>query len=296
MSQYKHGVYVEEQATQLVTPALAEAALPVIVGTAPVHNLPDGTEKPVNEPMLIYNMPQFIAAFGAPADGESETEYTLYQAAKVYLTRYKVSPVVCVNVFDPAVHRSGEGGGETPDVSLVDAGDVIGGVNAGTLQRAGLALVEEVYPRFRLTPGQILAPKYSGVPAVALALKEACKNICGHFRAVGVIDVPDSVAKYTDVPAWLNDSNLTDPNLICMFGSAVYNGVAEPGSIHLAGVVGARDATTDGIPYWSPSNMTLECEGLVHAGKELHLTPVEAAYLNGNGIVTGINMIGGLKC
>lgn len=40
MSQYRHGVYVEEQATSLVTPVTAESALPVIVGAAPVHNLP----------------------------------------------------------------------------------------------------------------------------------------------------------------------------------------------------------------------------------------------------------------
>jgi phage tail sheath protein FI len=108
--------------------------------------------------------------------------------------------------------------------------------------------------------------------------------------------VPDTVTKYTDVPAWLDDSNLKAPNLLCMFGSGVYNGVVEPGSIHLAGAIGGRDATTDGIPFWSPSNFTLECEGIVHAGRELHLTPDEAAYLNSQGIVTGINMIGGLKC
>ena len=33
----------------------------------------------------------------------------------------------------------------------------------------------------------------------------------------------------------------------------------------------------------------------MHAGKELHLTPLEAAELNGNGIVTGLNIIGGLR-
>jgi phage tail sheath protein FI len=302
MSQYKHGVFVEEQATRLVTPATAEAAMPVIVGTAPVHNLPEAAEKPVNAPMLIYSMPQFAAAFGMPAADENEADYTLYQAAKVYLTRYKVAPLVCVNVFDPANHvvtpedvaedeNLTEG---DPDVGKVTGTDIIGGV-AANLKRTGLALVEEVFPRFRLTPGQILAPKYSGTPAVALAIKDACTNICGHFKAVGIIDVPDSVEIYTDVPAWLNDNNLIDPNLLCMFGNAVYNGIVEPGSIHLAGVTGARDATTDGIPFWSPSNKNLECEGLVHNGQELHLTPVEAAYLNANGIVTGINMIGGLK-
>ena len=49
MSQYNHGVLIKEQATALVTPSVAESALPVAVGTAPVHQLKD-TAAPVNEP------------------------------------------------------------------------------------------------------------------------------------------------------------------------------------------------------------------------------------------------------
>ena len=55
--EYKHGVSVREEATGLVTPSLAESALPVVVGTAAVHRLPEGAAIPVNEPHLIYNMP-----------------------------------------------------------------------------------------------------------------------------------------------------------------------------------------------------------------------------------------------
>ena len=107
--------------------------------------------------------------------------------------------------------------------------------------------------------------------------------------------VPDEVTRYTDVPAWINDNNLTDPDLLCMFGHCRYGDALEYGSIHLAGAIGARDASTEGIPYWSPSNSKLQCEGLAHAGKPLHLGADKAAYLNGQGIVTGLNMIGGLK-
>ncbi|MDR2056144.1 MAG: phage tail sheath protein [Desulfovibrio sp.] len=303
MSQYKHGVFVEEQQTGLVTPAVAEAAMPVITGTAPVHNLPEGAAVPVNEPALIYSMPEFVARFGAPGPGESKADYTLYQAAEVYLTRYKVAPLVCVNVFDPATHvvtADDVEADETltlgaPDVGKVAHADIIGGVDAETLRRTGLALVEEVFPRFRLNPGQILAPGFSKNVSVAKAVAAACVNICGHFRATGIVDVPDSVTRYTDAPDWLNDNNLTGENLQVMFGDCVYDGVVEPGSIHWAGLCGARDATTEGVPYWSPSNSPLNCDGLVHAGGELHLTPLEAAYLNGQGICTGLNMIGGLR-
>ena len=293
---YQHGVFIQEQATSLVTPVEVNSALPVIVGAAPVHNLGVGVTRPINVPKLIYSMSDFVTVFGAPAEGESSASYPLYEAASLYLARYKVAPIVAINVFDPAVHVGGPDaavpGG--PDVSKVTAADIIGGIDPVTKARKGLALVEEVYPRFRLTPGQILAPGFSGTPSVALAIGAASSNICGHFRATGIIDVPAEVKLYTEVPAWLNDNNLTDINLLCMFGSPVYGGVAERGSSHLAGVIGQRDAENEGIPFWSPSNKRLLCEGMVHAGRELHLTAPEAAYLNGNGIVTGLNMVGGL--
>lgn len=289
MSQYRHGAFVQEVPTSLVTPVTAESAMPVIVGTAPVHTLPSGTKAPVNEPRLIYSMDDFVAQFGTPAEKESKADFSLFQAAEIYLTRYKVAPLVAINVFDPVKHVDAE---SNPDVSLVTEEDIIGGITDG--KRTGLALVEEVFPRFRLVPGQILAPRFSADPTVAIAIGAACKNIAGHFTALGIFDVPDTVARHTDVPAWLNDNNLTDPNLLCMFGNAVYGNSIEPGSIHLAGCMGLRDAQNEGVPFWSPSNTRMQCEGLTHAGKELHLSPTEAAYLNGQGIVTGLNMVGGL--
>ena len=116
MSQYRHGVYIEEKATGLVTPVEVDSALPVIVGTAPVHNLAEDVSRPVNEPKLIYSLPDFVAQFGAPGADESASDYTLYEAANLYFGRYKVAPIVAVNVFDPDRHTTGEGEGTVPDV------------------------------------------------------------------------------------------------------------------------------------------------------------------------------------
>lgn len=289
---YRHGVYVQEAATRLVTPATAEATLPVVIGTAPVHNLPDGVEAPINKPVLVHNLDAFKAAFGDVPEGENPENYTLTQAAEVYLERYAVEPLVAINVFDPHLHRDGE---DNPDVTQVRDVDIVGGVNAQRV-RSGIALVHEIFPRFRLTPATLLAPRYSGDPTVAIALAAAAREVSGFFRAHAVIDVPDEVPDYTQVAAWLNDNNLTQHNLSCVYGNCLYAGHVEPGSIHFAGCCGVRDAASDDVPFWSPSNTSLLCEGLVHAGRELHLTAEEAAYLNGNGIVTGLNMIGGLKC
>ena len=286
---YRHGAFFDEVPTSLVTPVEVDSALPVVIGTAPVHNLPDGTPAPVNEPRLIYTVEDFVAQFGAVKAGEKRHDFTLSEFVDVFIGRYSVAPVVCINVFDPARHTE-EG---TPDVSKVAAADIIGGVDSSG-KRTGLSLVDKVFPLFRKVPGQILAPGFSAEPAVAIAIGAACENIAGHFRAVGVADLPGDIARPEDAPAWVNDNNLTDENLLLFFGTPTYDTAPEYGSTHLAAVMALRDAENDGIPFWSPSNKRMFCQGLTHNGAELALTPLEAANLNGNGIVTGLNMIGGL--
>ncbi len=350
---YRHGAFFDEVPTSLVTPVEVDSALPVVIGTAPVHNLPDGTPAPVNEPRLIYTVEDFVAQFGAVKSGENRHDFTLSEFVDVFIGRYSVAPVVCINVFDPARHADEEG---RPDVSKVTAADIIGSAGdavasgseqiaqsadgsgfagpygsadgAGKVKRTGLSLVDKVFPLFRKVPGQILAPGFSAEPAVAIAIGAACENISGHFRAVGVADLPGDIARPEDAPAWVNDNNLTDENLILFFGTPTYGTSAtdggqprsasdagttlpasesvsrtgragerhleEYGSTHLAAVMAQRDAENDGIPFWSPSNKRMFCQGLTHNGAELALTPLEAANLNGNGIVTGLNMIGGL--
>lgn len=287
---YRHGAFFDEVPTSLVTPVEVDSALPVVVGTAPVHNLQGGTPAPVNEPRLIYTVEDFVAQFGALKTGENRHDFTLAEFVEIFIGRYSVAPVVCINVFDPATHTDDEG---NPDVAKVAAADIIGGVDAMG-KRTGLALVDKVFPLFRKVPGQILAPGFSATPSVAIAIGAACETISGHFRAIGVGDLPTSIARPEDAPAWANDNNLTDENLLLFFGTPTYDNAEEYGSTHLAAVMAQRDAENDGIPFWSPSNKRMLCQGLTHNGAELALTPTEAANLNGNGIVTGLNMVGGL--
>ncbi len=179
-------------------------------------------------------------------------------------------------------------------MTKVTPDDIIGGIDGQTQARAGLELVEEVFPRFGLVPGQLLAPRFSSDEAVALTLGAKCWSVNGHFKCTGIIDVPESVANFTEAPAWVKDNNLTDAGLIMFFGQPLLGDVAEAGSSHLAGVIGRRDYENEGIPFWSPSNKRLLANGVSHAGKELHLGPTEAAYLNGQGVVTALNFIGGM--
>lgn len=137
MSQYRHGVFIDEVPTSLVTPVTAESAMPVIVGTAPVHNLKQGAAHPVNQPALIFDFPQFVREFGAPTEDENSHDFTLYEAAQIYLGRYGVAPIVVINVFDPARHVDNE---DKPDVSAVTTAQIIGAVDAVTGKRTGLQI------------------------------------------------------------------------------------------------------------------------------------------------------------
>lgn len=67
-------------------------------------------------------------------------------------------------------------------------------------------------------------------------------------------------------------------------------------STQLAGLMGQVDENNGGIPYESPSNKTLSTTGMTLAdGTEIPLSLPNAEYLNGQGIVTGLNFIGGLR-
>ena len=291
---YRHGVYISEVPTGILTPVRVDSALPVVVGAAPVHTLDEDEKKPVNEPRLIFTYREFVQQFGSPGEGESSHEYTLTEFAEQYFGIYGVAPIVAINVFDPEKHVREQDGEKVPDVSKVTAADIIGGIDGVTHKRSGLELVAEVFPRFRLVPGQILAPGFSGDEAVAITIGAKCDAVNGHFKATGIIDIPASVAHYTEAPAWLNDNNLVDKHLIAFLGQPRTGDKIHWGSTHLAGVIAKRDSENASVPYWSPSNKRLLANGLMHGGEELILDESAAAWLNGNGIVTGLNFIGGM--
>lgn len=181
--------------------------------------------------------------------------------------------------------------------AAVSADDIIGGVDVATGAYEGLELLNKVFPLFRLVPGLVLAPGWSQDPTVAAVMVAKASNINGHFKALALTDVPtDAVTKYTDVASWKDTNNYTSARQgVCWpkvkLGDEVYHM-----STQLAGVICRTDADNDDIPYVSPSNKTLQANGAVLTnGSEVSLGPDQAAYLNGQGIVTALNFVGGWK-
>lgn len=98
---YYHGVKASEVATSVITPVSTTAGLPVVFGTAPVH-LTSAPTAYVNKPVICYSYSEAVAALGYSTDWK---KYTLCEAIYSQFQLYAVSPIVFVNVLDPAKHK-----------------------------------------------------------------------------------------------------------------------------------------------------------------------------------------------
>ncbi|TEB13364.1 phage tail sheath family protein [Pelotomaculum propionicicum] len=186
------------------------------------------------------------------------------------------------------------------DPTAVDSTDIIGGVNITTGAYTGLELVNKVFPLFPpLVPGQILAPGWSHNPAVAAVMKAKAGNINGLFKAIAITDVDDTSTGadlYSEVPAWKTTNNYTDPQQIVCWPKVSLGSETYHLSTQVAGIICKTDSENDDIPYVSPSNKSLQADGaVIDGGAEVTLDPSQANYLNGQGVVTALNFIGGWR-
>lgn len=356
MADYKHGVYTFEKPTGILPPVHISAGLPVVFGTAPVHLLE--TPGKVNQPVLSYSYQEAVESLGYSSDWG---DYTLCEFMKAFFGLFNVAPVVFINVFDPAVHRTSVavesqtlvddqvvlnniGLVENPvvqndvadvtyvldtdytvdratatitrvvaggiaaaaplkidyiygDPSLVDSADIIGGIDGITGDLSGLELLNLVFPMFRLIPGQVVAPGWSQDVSVAAVMHAKAGNINGHFKASAIVDIDsDTVTQYSEVAAAKNTNNLVDEQLAVCWPKVRLGNEAFWMSSQLAGLICRTDAENEGIPYASPSNKNFQMNAAIANGEEVWLGPEQAAYLNGQGIITALNFVGGYKC
>ncbi len=182
---------------------------------------------------------------------------------------------------------------------LVTANDIIGGVDAQTGDYKGLELVEAVFPKFRLVPGFIAAPKWSEKPGVAAVMRAKCENINGVFHAMSVVDIPsdeNGAKTYTEVAEWKNLNNYMGERQIACWPKVALDDKVFHMSTQLIGVMNKRDHDNGDIPYESPSNKALQMNACVTStGKEVLLTLEQANLLNGQGICTALNFYGGWR-
>lgn len=94
----KHGVYVNEKATELAKPRQTTTGIPFVVGLAPVHKLADPASA-VNVPILCNTFAEAKAKLGYSDEFDT---FTLCQSMFANLSALKVAPIIFVNVLDPS--------------------------------------------------------------------------------------------------------------------------------------------------------------------------------------------------
>jgi phage tail sheath protein FI len=130
-------------------------------------------------------------------------------------------------------------------------------------------------------------------------------SVSGVFKAMAIVDIPAKVpfkddygvVDYTDAPGWKNDKNLVyDKQVVCWpkvrLGDDIFSM-----SVQIAGLMGKIDYENGGVPVDVFSNYNLQMDSLVlDSGDEVDLDfSTQGNYLNGEGITTAINFIGGWR-
>ena len=109
---YQHGVRVYEHPTKLVAPRRVDSAIPIYVGTAPIHLSGTGlkdTDKKIHHPILANVYDEAVTKLGYSDDWK---KYTLCEAMFAHFALFARAPVIFVNVLDPEEHKTAVPGKE----------------------------------------------------------------------------------------------------------------------------------------------------------------------------------------
>lgn len=186
--------------------------------------------------------------------------------------------------------------GNKVDPSAVTADDIVGSYDANTGKETGMELVRKVYHLFGVAPGLLLAPGWSHIPAVGIALAAKCTDVSGVFKCECVVDIDcsDTGAKnYTDVEKVKTESGYLSEHMIALWPKVKYAGKIMAYSAIYAAMAAYTDFNNDSVPNLSPSNHALRISATVLAdGTEVNLDTIQGNELNAVGVVTAVNMNG----
>lgn len=128
----------------------------------------------------------------------ASTGTTVYAVDSDYVATFNSDGTVTVSIV-----KTGAAKEETSlkasfvqlDPSAVTYEDIIGAVDVQTKKKTGMELVNLVYPKYGYVPSLLLAPGWSHIPAVALALTAKASAISSIFTGKCVVDVDSSEGK-----------------------------------------------------------------------------------------------------
>jgi hypothetical protein len=187
--------------------------------------------------------------------------------------------------------------GNKLDPSAVTKSDIIGAVNVSTGKETGMEVIRQVYPKLGVTPGILLAPGWSQIPEVGIALSAKAVNINGVFKAIAVLDIPtdeeSGARKYTDVKTVKEKCGFTSEYAYNIWPCFQIGEIILAGSAVAAARMAYTDAVNEDVPSNSPSNKSLAITGTCLAdGTEVTLDQDQGTTVNDYGVATAINING----
>lgn len=170
-------------------------------------------------------------------------------------------------------------------------------VTAAEITTAISDKLREVYPRFGMTPGLLLAPGYSKDPNVAAVMQGACENINGVYSCECILDMDcgaSGAQTYDAVKQVKENKGLTSPHAYAYWPMAQVGDYRLSLSAIMGALTAATDAANGDVPSLSPSNKSLPgVTGLcLEDGTEVILDQAQANVVNSAGIGTVLNLNG----
>ena len=170
-------------------------------------------------------------------------------------------------------------------------------VTAAEITTAISDKLREVYPRFGMTPGLLLAPGYSKDPNVAAVMQGACENINGVYSCECILDMDcgtSGAQTYDAVKQVKESKGLTSPHAYAYWPMAQVGNYRLSLSAIMGALTAATDAANGDVPSLSPSNKSLPgVTGLcLEDGTEVIIDQSQANVVNSAGIGTVLNLNG----
>lgn len=183
---------------------------------------------------------------------------------------------------------------ESIDPSAVTADDIIGATDTG--EEKGLEVLRQVYPKFGMTPGLLLAPGWSHNPDVGMVLAAKCEEINGYFTCEGLVDIDSTengCTAYSDVKAAKEAAGVSSAYIMAFWPCVQVGSLIFWASAIMGALTAYTDASNDDVPSLSTSNKAVNITGTVLAdGTEVLLDQIQGNAVNGFGVATFINVNG----
>lgn len=175
--------------------------------------------------------------------------------------------------------------------NMVTEEDLIGFYNVETGEETGMEVLRQIYPKYGLVPGALLAPGWTVKPNIGAALQSKCEGISGIFRTMCLLDLDTQKAgKHMDCLMVKKEMGYDEEHSIVLWPEVTKEGKTYRYSAIYGAMMSYYTVINGDVPYVYPSNKLLNVDGAVLSdGTEILLDQGQAGELNGCGIVTAFH-------